>query len=267
MGRPKKAAQAAPIAENEQVQELLSVMEANNMPGAKDLLAVIGQVGAMENHLADMVKELATLRRELAEAQRQNHPIKTALQKAVIVLQAQVLELRDNLAGLKRDIIDGCKNALEAFHDKGLSALRNLADFFKLRPGLEAMRDNLDKSIKLDERTIAQIEAVSVKYHEAGRHLQNAGRAIVGKELIQEAKPVGKIAKTFTAAIRADRACCNAMRQCVDKAIGAVARLEKAERKPPIMETIDKINGEIAKAQKDAPVRDRQRPAPDHADR
>ena len=267
MGRPKKAAQAAPIAENEHVWELLSVLESNNMPGAKDLLAVVGQVGAMEKHLADMVKELATLRQELAEAQRQNHPVKTALQNAVKTLEANIAALRERLDTIKQNVIDGCKNALEAFHEKGLSALRNLADFFKLRPGLEAMRDNLDKSIKLDERTIAQIEAVSVKYHEAGRHLQNAGRAIVGKELIQEAKPVGKIAKTFTAAIRADRACCNAMRQCVDKAIGAVARLEKAERKPPIMETIKKLDKEIQQAQKDAPVRDRQRPAPDHADR
>jgi len=253
--------------ENKHVQELLSVLEANNMPGAKDLLAVIGQVGAMEKHLADMVKELAALRQELAEAQRKNHPVKTALQNAVKTLEANIAALRERLDTIKQNVIDGCKNALEAFHEKGLSAFRNLADFFKLRPGLEAMRDNLDKSIKLDERTIAQIEAVSVKYHEAGRHLQNAGRAIVGKELIQEAKPAGKIAKTFTAAIRADRACCNAMRQCVDKAIGAVARLEKTERKPPIMETIEKLDKEIQQAQKDAPVRDRQRPAPDHADR
>jgi len=267
MGRPKKAAQAAPIAENRHVKELLSVMEANNMPGAKDLLAVIGQVGAMENHLADMVKELATLRRELAEAQRQNHPIKTALQKAVIVLQAQVLELRDNLAGLKRDIIDGCKNALEAFHEKGLSALRNLADFFKLRPGLEAIRENIDRGISENSAAIARIEAVSNEAHQAGRHIANIGRTMAGKEPIPDAKPPGKLTYALTAPLRADRALLAAMRGNVDKAIGAVKRLEKAERKPPIMETIKKLDAEIQQAQKDAPVRDRQRPAPDHADR
>ena len=267
MGRPKKAAESPPLMENKHVWELLSVMGANNLPGAKDLLAVVNQVSSMETHLANMVKELATLRQELAEAQRQNHPVKTALQKAVIILQAQVLDLRDRLDALKQNVIDGCKNALEAFHEKGLSALRNLADFFKLRPGLEAIRENIDRGISENSAAIARIEAVSNEAHQAGRHIANIGRTMAGKEPIQDAKPPGKLTYALTAPLRADRALLAAMRGNVDKAIGAVKRLEKAERKPPIMETIKKLDAEIQQAQKDAPVRDRQRPAPDHADR
>ena len=252
--------------QNEHVKELLELMEANNMPGAKDLLTVIGQVGAVEKHLAAMVTELTAMRRELAEAQRQNHPIKNALQKAVITLQDNMLGLRERLDALKQEIIGGCKSALEAFREKGLSALRNLADFFKLRPGLEALQKDIDKSIRLDNKMIAAIETVSAEYHEAGRHIANMGRAVAGKEAIQEAKPVGKVAKAFAAPILADRACLRAMDKCVGKAIGAVGRLEKTEHKPPIRETIEKLNKDIEQAQRDAPARVRVRPVP-HAER
>ena len=183
---PKQKA-AQPIAENEYVRELLALMKANKMPGAKDLAAVIGQVTAMERHMADMVQELATMREELAEAQRQNHPIINALQKAVIALQAQVLEMRERIAVMKLDIVNGCRDALTAVRDKGLSALRNVADFFKLRPALEAVRGNIDKGIREDDRAISMIANISAEYHKAGRAVKNIGRAVVGKETIAEA--------------------------------------------------------------------------------
>jgi len=259
MGRPKKA--AAPLLENEHVKELLSIMEANNVPTVKDLLDIIGQVGAMEKQLDAAVNELQSMRRDLAEAQAQNHPIKTALQKAVITMQGQVLDLRDKLAELKQNVIDGCKNAVAAFKEKGIFALRSIADFFKLRPGLEALRDNLNKSIKLDERAIAKIEAVSAEYHEAGRHLKNMGRALIGKEAVTEAKAPGRLAAAIAAPYRAERTCLVAARRHVTAVIGAVARLEQtAERKPPIMETIQKLNAQIAQAKKDAPAQERPRP-------
>jgi len=260
MGRPKKATQSPPIMDNEHVKELLSIMEANNVPSMKDLLAVLHQVGAMERQLGEAVNELAAMRRELAEAQAQNHPIKTALQKAVIVMQGQVLDLRDKLAELKANIIDGCKNAVTAFKEKGIAALDNIARFFKIKPGLEALRDSLDKSIRFDERAVAKIEAVSAEYHEAGRHIKNIGRAIVGKEAIAEAKAPGSLAAAVAIPYRAERACLIAARRHVKAAIGAFERLENRERKPPIMETINKLNEQIAQAKKDAPAVERPRP-------
>jgi dsDNA-specific endonuclease/ATPase MutS2 len=76
---------AEPILENEHVKELLAILRENNSPSTKDFLAVLHHVGAMEKQLDAAVKELAAMRQELRTAQEQNHPVKTALQKAVIV--------------------------------------------------------------------------------------------------------------------------------------------------------------------------------------
>ena len=252
-----------PIAENEDVKEFLAILQENNAPSAKDFLAVLGQIGTMEKQLEAAVKELSAMRRELKEAQEQNHPVKTALQKAVIVMQGQVLDLRDKLNELKQNVIDGCKNAVTAFKENGISALDNVARFFKVRPILEAMRNGLENNIRFDDKAIAKIEAISTEYHEAGRHLKNMGRAMLGKEATQEVKPQGKLAAVISAPFHAERSHFAAMKKSVENAIGSISRLEDraAEKKPSIKEALAVHGEKVAQAKKDAPAADRPRPA------
>ncbi|CUX24599.1 hypothetical protein BN3590_00397 [Clostridium sp. C105KSO15] len=259
----KKNPANEPIAENEYVKELLAILRENNAPSAKDFLAVLQQVGAMERQLDTAVKELAAMRQELQTVQEQNHPVKSTMQKAVISMQGQVLDLRERLTQLKQNIIDGCKNALAAFKEKGISALDNVTRFFKVRPMLESIRGNLDSNIRSNDKTIAKIEAISTEYHEAGRHLKNIGRAMLGKESIQKAQPPGKMAAVISAPFRAERSHLADMKKSVEKAIGTMIRLEEraAEKKPSIQEAISTHNQKMAKETKDAPTTERPRPA------
>lgn len=253
---------AEPILENEHVKELLAILRENNSPSTKDFLSVLNQVGAMEKQLDAAVKELAAMRQELKTAQEQNHPVKTALQKTVLVTQGQVLDFRERLAELKQNVIDGCKNAMTAFKETGISALDNITRFFKVRPILEAMRDTLTKNIAYDDKAIAKIEAISTEYHQAGRHLKNMGRAMLGREAVQEAKQSGRLAAVISAPFLAERSCFAAMKQSTDKALGAIFRLEEraAEKKTSIREALATHNEKIAQAQKDAPTAERPRP-------
>lgn len=255
-----KSKTAAPILENEHVKELLAILRENKAPSTQDFLAVLNQIGAMERQLDAAVKELAAMRQELKTAQEQNHPVKTALQKAVIAMQGQVLDLRDKLSELKKTVIEGCKNAVTEFKEKGVATLDNIAHFFKVRPILEAMRDNLTKNIQYDDKAIARIEAISTEYHQAGRHLKNMGRAILGKEATQEIKPPGKLAAVISAPFRAKRSHFSAMKKSVEAAIGNLFRLEE-RAKPSIQKTIQAYKKQIAQAEKVAPAIERPRPA------
>jgi len=248
--------------DNVHVKELLAVLREHNSPSTKDFLSVLNQVGAMEKQLDVAVKELAAMRQELRTAQEQNHPVKTALQKAVIVMQGQVLDLRNKLAELKQNIIDGCKNAIAAFKETGISALDNVARFVKVCPILETMQDTLTKDIQYDDKAISKIEAISTEYHQAGRHLKNMGRAMLGKEALQEVKQPGKLAAVISYPFRAERSCFAAIKQGADKALSAISRLEEqaAEKKPSIRETLATHNEKITQAKKDAPTAERPRP-------
>jgi len=249
----------APIMSDKNVQELIKIMQYNNAPTMKDFIALINQVGAMEKQLEAAVNELATMRRELSEAQKQNNPAKNALQKTVVSMQAQVLELRDKLAELKENVINGCKYAIATFKEKGITALDNIAKFFKVKPILENMREALDKNIRENDKAIAKIEAVSTEYHQAGLHVKNMGRAMIGKDTVQELALSGKLAAAISYPFRTERKIFASMRKTVESAIGSVTRLEEkaAVRKPSIRETLENLNKKVEreKAERPAPER------------
>ena len=241
-----------PIADNEHVQELYNILKDNNSPGLGDFLSIVKQIGAMEKHLESTVTELSAMRTQLAEMEKSNHPFRNAYQKTVATMQAQVLEIRDKLAELKEQFIEGCKNAVQSFKEKGIAALDKVAQFIGIKPALESLRDSCDKGIQYDNKNIARIENISTEYHEAGRHIKNIGRAIIGKEPIQEAKPMGKLAKAMIAPIKADRQCLAAIKGCAEKAIGTLARLEERAYKPSIAADLKKFGEKVAQAKEAA---------------
>ena len=244
-----------PITEDKYVQAFLDILGKNNSAQKAEFGKMLSQVGKMEEQYGKMVSELAAMRVQLAEAEARNHPIRTAMRKAVTAVQERASKLREGLSQLKQSIIEGCKRAVSAFKEQGISALNHVARFFKLQPILASMQDRLDKSIRADDKTIATIEKISTEYHEAGRHLKNIGRAIMGKEAITEAKPIGKVANAFLAPVRADRACCVAMKKCVNSAIGSLTRLEeRAAGRTSIKADIQTFNKQIAETQRAAPT-------------
>ena len=238
-----------PIMENVNVIEFLDILRKNNVSEMKEFLDVLKQVSAMERQLDTAISELANMRQQIAEAQKRYHPAKEAMQNSAITMQGYVIDLRERLEILKASIINGCKNVVDTFKEKGISALNNILGFFKIKPSLESVQSCLNKAIEADNRFIAKIESISNEYHETGRHLRNVGRAIVGKELIQEAKPMGKIAKAFIAPCIIKLKCFKTMKSCTIKAMGSLNKLEKkaTEHKPSVIGTMEKYANQIAK--------------------
>ena len=214
----------------------MAVLKENNYSSAKDLLDAVRHVEELEKQLAGTMEQIAAMRQDLQEMQKS--PLKSALQKTVHALEEKADALRSQIAALKENIISGCKQALTDFKERGTAALDDLARFFHLKQGLLSMQKATESAIQLDSQAIKKIETVSAEYHEAGRHLKNAGRALMGKEAVQEAKPMGKLAKTIAAPYKADRACHLAMRNTIQKALSGLERLEQAAQKPSILKTM-----------------------------
>ena len=69
-----------PIAENEQVKELLALLKDNNTPGYEEFAKLIEHVTGMEQRLLEATEELKAVRQEMQGLQ--NHSLKDALQKS-----------------------------------------------------------------------------------------------------------------------------------------------------------------------------------------
>jgi len=253
---PTTPAASKLIIENIDVQEFFKLLRDNNSPSINEMIDIVRQMSAMEKYMEAATNQIATMQLQLAEMEAKNHPVQTALSNAIVTTQAQVSNIQDKLTELKNNFIAGCKNTVDAFKEKGIAALNNVAQFFNIKPSLDNLCNELNKGIQQDNKTIAKIETISTEYHETGLHLKNIGRAILGKELLQEAKPNGNLSKALTAPYRADRKCLSAMKNCAEKAISSLSRLEERAAKPSITGTIQKYADQIEKqqAKKEAPT-------------
>lgn len=265
--------QSAPLLENEHVKELLAILKENSV-SSKDFLDVIGYVGAMERQLDAAVGELSAMLRELADMREaQNHPVRTSLQKAIQALENKIAETRERLEAVKAGIIEGCKNAVAAFKEKGAAVLEGLASFFHIRQGLEKVQESMDRNIRYDEQSMKKIAAVSAEYHEIGKHVKNMGRAVQGKEAVQEAKPMGKLAKLMQAPYRLDQACSVAIKRQAASTLDSLGKLEqrtdrhretlkeagKNEKKPSVLKNLQALKEQTAQTAKNAPAPQRKK--------
>ena len=160
--------------------------------------------------------------------------------------------MRQRILELKGQVIEGCKNILKDFADRGAVALNGVSRFLRLGPALEAVQAAAEKTVQSSDRAVSRIDAFSTEFHEAGRHLKNMGRSIQGKPAQAEAKENGRVADAFKGAFRIERAFASAIGENVGLSLNALARLEqRAQRRPSVLEA---MREQAAKA---APVKNR----------
>lgn len=215
----------------------------------------------MEQQLASAVEELAAMRKELAQVR--DGPIKRALTKAVHGLERSVAALGKQLEHLKSAIVQGCRQTLDAVKEHGVSTLSYTARFLHIRPALEAVGRAADKAAADCDRTTADLRQWSATYHEAGRHIKNAGRVLAGLEPSAEASGPGKLARAMEALSGKEKALHEAIKRGTERAAGSLARLEQAaQRKPSIRDTMRELNETVVREQ-----REKAAPAAEHDER
>ena len=261
------AAADIPLSENEHVKALLGILK-HNGKDASGLNALLGHVSEMESfvkraedRIADMKAQLDTMK------EMQDHPIKTKLQKAIKTLETAVAQVKAQLSELKTNIIEGCKNAVAAFKEKGIAALDKLMSFFHIKGGLQAIKNSTVKSVDQCDKAVAHIESFAKEYHATGRHLKNMARVMVGKEPIDAAKESGKLAKAVSAPYKAQKACLLGIRKAVNAMIVKIEKLEQsaetkrgekaADKKPTLMERINANKEKIRQRELEKPTPER----------
>jgi hypothetical protein len=244
------------LMENEHVKELFGILQENGKDSS-GLTALINHVGGMEDYLKQSELKLAEMKAQLDTMKEvQDHPIKTALQNTIKALEAKIAEMKAQISELKTNIVEGCKNAVSAFKEKGAAALNKLASFFKIKGGLQAIKNDAELSVKLNEKSIVKIGTFSQEYHKAGRAIKNMARVAIGKKPIDAVKESGKMAKAMSAPYKASIAINIAIGKQVDKMIASLDKLDKSveakrgdraakPKKPTLMERLDAKKKEI----------------------
>jgi uncharacterized protein YukE len=239
-----------PLAQNEYVQELFSILQ-NNGRDMSGLTALLGHVEGMENYIKRAEDKISEMKSQLAEMKEvQNHPVKTALQNAIKSLENKVAEVKERLGELKSAIAEGCKSAVQAFKEKGISALDKLSSFFHVKGIVKALDKSVEADVKVCDRSIAQINDFATQYHSAGRAIKNMGRVLIGKEPIDAKKEAGKLARAMCAPYKAEKAVALKISELAN---AVVQRIEQ-------LETTAADNRENRAREQKAPVREEREP-------
>ncbi|GHV08314.1 hypothetical protein FACS1894217_10540 [Clostridia bacterium] len=257
----RDAAPPVTLAENQYVQELFSILKDNGRD-TSGLSALLGHVEGMENYIKRAEDKISDMKSQLADMKEvQNHPVKTALTNAIKTLENKVAEVKVQLAELKQNIVDGCKSAVQAFKEKGLSTLNNLASFFHIKGAIKAIDRSVGESAQSCDKAVERINSFAREYHSANNALRNMGRIVVGKPPIDAKKEAGKLARAVAAPYKAEK---TVLLKISGLANSMVQRLEQLEttaakqRKPPIAER-------IARGKERAAQRELERPTPERA--
>lgn len=232
-----------PLSDNNYIQELLEVLKGNKMEAQfNDVSKLVKYVDTMEKQLYSVLGELNSVQQQLDEIKDKQHPIKVACQKMLDGLKAQVNDTLDKLQEVKAAIIEGAKNALTAFKEKGIAALNSVMNFFNVKSGLNAVKNRVDKAITSTEKNIAKIETMSKEIHSVGSHMRNIGRALTGKETKDDVKENGKIAKVVQAPFRAVKATMSGIKKASAVLIVKLEQLDNTARTNAINAAAKKEN-------------------------
>ena len=266
----QSGADSLPLAENAHVKELFGILESHgrDTSGLKALIGYVNQmegfVKRAEGSITDMKAQLETMK------EVQGHPVKTALQNAVRSLEQKVAEARARLGELKAGIAEGCRNAVAAFKEKGISALNNLASFFGVKKSLQDVATGLDGIIRADDRAIAKIESFAAEYHSAGLHLKNMARVAVGREPKTAAKEAGTLSNALAAPYRTQRAAAAKLKSAIGRTVERLEQLESSQtdkganraqgKKPSVLERLAENKERVERGKRDAPAPERGKP-------
>ena len=154
---------------NPDIQELIEILRKNNLKQQNgELTSLINCVSSMENQLKTALGELDAVQKQLAELKDKQNPLRTACIKTINNLRIAINNIQKKLTEIKNAIVEGAKNAVAAFKEKGLSALNSIMKFFKVKDGLAAIGENADKAIKSANNSISKIDKISSEIHAAG---------------------------------------------------------------------------------------------------
>ncbi|MCL2821532.1 MAG: hypothetical protein FWD38_12035 [Oscillospiraceae bacterium] len=259
-----------PIFENKYVKELFDVLNRcdKDTSGLTSLLNYVNGmddlVKRMENTITGMKAQLDTV------TEAQGKPLKTFLTNVIALLEKKLAAIKKHLSAIKTQIIENCKKTVTAFKETGISALSNMASFFKIKDMFIRLTKDIDAEISANNKSIAKIEAFSNEYHAAGSHIKNMARVAVGKEPNSKVKEVGFLSKAIAYPFIANNEAMKDMREMSVRATVALDKMEakqaekKAERsqgkKPSLMKNLAEKKELVEQIKREAPMPQRMKP-------
>lgn len=175
------AEQTLALREYPQIIELLAVLEQSGLTKERnEVSSLVEYIGSMEERLSQMMGELQEMHGEVKQIQDKG--LHTRCSRLLDTAQEKISQVGSMVGTVKTNFVRAAGNAVQSFKETGRSALSKAVRAMKIPVVLSKMKDGFHRAAQAMENLAYDTDVKREQLHEAGVHLQNAGRALSGKE-------------------------------------------------------------------------------------
>lgn len=172
------------LRDNEHIRELLKILRDNEMSDkAKNLTELTGYVDTLENQFSQLMEEIQNVREKLEVLENKKSPLREKLDMLLDRLEEKERTAMEQIQHLKSQIVQGAKQAVTAFQDRGVVALNDLAGFFHIKEAFTKLHSAVQAVQKQADQSIEKIQNFGRELGQAKAHMKAAGYALAGKEI------------------------------------------------------------------------------------
>lgn len=171
------------IKENEDIKILIETLKKNKM--SKQLPALIDTleyVSTLENQFNEITNEIVKVKEQMANMQE--NPIKKAIRTSIQNIEIRINEAKNFFDNVKGALIDGAKQTIENFNQKGIFVLNEVFNFLHIKDSVKVIKDILGNVEKHLNKTIKELEQIEQKVQKSSvlSELNNKKGQVVTKK-------------------------------------------------------------------------------------
>ena len=200
---------------------------ANMQAKANGYADYFNSVDELQKQLNDILSGVQDMRKQLDEISDNKNPVKRAFAAVFEKIEKNISAAQKQLNLLKEKLIKAAKNSIRAFKEQGVIALAQSLQFLNVKQDLKDVIATSNNVIESCNKAYQKIEAISNEYHAMGLSTRNFGRAVIGKEAIQEQKAKGKIAKISQSFVKFRKTISSGMKRKCENALSKLENLEQ----------------------------------------
>lgn len=218
------------LLEDPDVQELLLVLgifERRNE--SKNLTELCEHLDKINQTMEQVMLEVFNMREQIRQG-NEKKSLSDNLSEIVEKLDNQVLVMIIRLNDIRQGIKDKSKEVVQGVLNKGISGLRQMTDFLRIKDKLVAMRGSAENALVKTEEAITRVEQAADQARQAVVDVKNIGRSLSGKEMAElNTEKQSLVEQAVTAPMRAHRSFIVSMIGQINKAISSVDAFIKGE--------------------------------------
>lgn len=213
------------LSDEETVVQLLHLMKENSREATRaELSCLVAALDSMEQQYSAVLAELRDVKKQVTQTQAPS--VRDRLFGVLQAAQDEVEQALSQLSTVKEKVISWAKSALEDVKRYGINALDGALSTLGIHKLLESMREKVCHAMEGVNTAVERTETMGRELRSAGGHLQNAGRAAIGKEAQQiDAGQPGRVQAVVLAPLRTAHASLSGINHTISTAEGAVHRL------------------------------------------